>query len=558
LRELSQAHKAVELSKFVEEEITLLRSLWKTPKPDMPLTWVVERSVEKIRMEVANVLKDIVVRDTNLRLHLTFLKGFFLLGFGHFWHNFIDECSRILDAAPTAYAENELKAPWARAIQHEELKQFASCFDLRVTTKGFDFQGFTEAAQSLTLIGSVRIEEQLILGSSGSAMVWANVRQNVVHIAKHVLRFQMGERGGGVKFAILIQDKIHPQELHQTDCSNSLNWPQALGEALGLEVSVCHLNDQRDEITLALYLTTASVPLWKLKSVSMDVRRWNNDYELSITCKDDILRASLNEVHLETKLVLSDYLSVELGCGFLGLAVLPLADTMDRSPTRCSLCVKSWTHAASDSFTHRMHEIDGWQNALGLCFDVPWPASLVVTEDALQKYNQLFRLLFAFRRTHITLQRGWCDFKTEGPGTDWTMIIRSEMLFFVSQILQYFQQDVIEGLHNQLLETVEKTRDFEEIGPAHEDFLHQVMCDCFIFVPEVNTALLETAKTAILFAKLSQKVEPSTSPPTIVHKLRSNFYQTVKKVLRLLSTIDNDSPSLERLLLRLDYNKFFE
>eukprot|EP00397_Hematodinium_sp_SG-2012_P020202 GEMP01020800.1.p1 GENE.GEMP01020800.1~~GEMP01020800.1.p1 ORF type:complete len:852 (+),score=186.94 GEMP01020800.1:40-2595(+) len=584
MRELKQANRAGELSKFVDGEIATLRNLWKTPSVDMPTTWVLERSVDLIRKEVANALKDIVVSDTKLKSHLIFLKGFFLLGFGHFWHSFIDESSRMLESPPTVYSENELThGPWALATQQEDFsEEFASCFDLRVMPKGFDFQGFArDGVRSLTMIGFARIDgAHLILGrtfSAGPAMVWAHLRQNVVEIARHLLRFQIGTsdetgRDGGTRFAVLFQHRLNPQELRRAAdrSTESVSWPEALGEALGLEVSVRHVDKQLDEISLALYLTTASVPFWQLTSVTAKVPRpKKNEYELSMTCKDDTLRASLHEVHLETEIVLSDFLSIELGCGFLGISLLPLGHqhaSMHSSTTKPMvfsqedrpLQVLSWTHAGRDPFVQRMHEIDAWQNILGLSVDVPWPASQVVTDEAIQKYNQLFRLLFAFRRTHIALQRGWCDFKLHRPGTDWT-IIRSQMLFFVSQILQYFQQDVIEGLHSQLLDTVEKSRDFEEIRPAHDDFLHQVMCDCFIFVPELHVALLECVKSANYFARLSQTGEGaySKNTPAILHKLRINFHETVKKVLKLLSTLENESPSLERLLLRIDFNDYF-
>lgn len=80
----------------------------------------------------------------------------------------------------------------------------------------------------------------------------------------------------------------------------------------------------------------------------------------------------------------------------------------------------------------------------------PWPLPLVITHCCLEQYNRLFKLLLAFRHVHLELQH------VELPRMELLgCALRAQLAYFVSQVLQYFQQDVIEPAHRRLLEALD-------------------------------------------------------------------------------------------------------
>jgi len=684
----------VQVPAIVDAEIETLRNLWNAPCADMPLTWVLERSVETIRRVVANELKHVVVTDADLRTHIVFLKGFFLLGFGHFWRSFIDESDVLMREPPSPYAENELMhGPWSLAMQQfmveNKSEDYAKRFDIRLIPEGFDFEGFLKNSSRLTLIGFARIEgKYLSLGrttSGAPAMVWSHSRQNIVDILRHEVQFQLmcpkKKPGEGARLTIIFQHQRNPVALSRDSSftgGKSLGWPSVLEEAFGVEVSIRRSRNaapgepHKTDIKLEMFMRTTHVgTCWKLaaaeKSVVSEYSLDEDTFVLALTAHNGLYTASIGGdlLVVEKQLDLSEYLSMELECAYVGLANVPLnhdhalwnvkgyplpvdkalkerpnnilgtvygsgkQPKMQFSSEDLPIRILSWTHLSGGdldadmdvsprdrgpsrspeegsgtlgagmtttttttqclpSMPYANKKIDPWINLLTLCMNVPWPTSLIVTDEALLKYNQLFRLLFAFRRTQVALQKAWCLKRTKSSGTpnptgvsdaetpytattsiltkppEWT-IWRSHMLFFVSQILQYFQQDVVDGYHFELLRLVDKSDDFEDLRPAHDEFLYNVMRDCFVFVPELLEALMDSVHMAHHFAtavfwygenerKGKEKKEECLRTMRQTH---IDFQGKMKLIFQLLSGLGRDSPSLERLLLRIDFNDFF-
>mmetsp|Transcript_100676 Transcript_100676/g.323242 ORF Transcript_100676/g.323242 Transcript_100676/m.323242 type:complete len:1013 (+) Transcript_100676:190-3228(+) len=299
----------------------------------------------------------------------------------------------------------------------------------------------------------------------------------------------------------------------------------------------------------------------------------------------------------------SEVLSLDLGSAHLGLCLLPLdhRHRLARSPGDAAgaagsaagggearyssrdrpVSITSWAHDvvsgpdSEESPGRRTAEesfgLDAWFSSMELSYRVPWPLPLVITQSCMERYNRLFKLLLAFRHVHLELQGAELP---RGELLAWAL--RSELSYFVSQVLMYFQQDVIESAHRKLLRTVEASKDFDLVVCAHEEFLATVTAHCFLRSPELHDALMAALRIAALFCRLATAPVPAPPAPSSgraamrttttlgtrgaeLRRLQAEFTSTVRSVLRMMSSMHRLGmhSHLSQLLLRLDYNGYF-
>ncbi|CAD7936002.1 unnamed protein product [Amoebophrya sp. A120] len=275
------------------------------------------------------------------------------------------------------------------------------------------------------------------------------------------------------------------------------------------------------------------------------------------------------------------------------------------------LRLKSWRHRAGGTSDDMNLVIDPWHRDLSIAFDVPWPLSLIISYENLAAYNRLFRLLFAYKRALYGLSRIWLvrelnahrkNFPTstciaggvnshsaaqqQGYHHDYGTYrarnknqfelsnrsrrnhhFRHRLYFFVTQILQYFQQDVLEASFQNLVDAVEADNDFEDLQFAHQQFLSHVLADCFLLNTDqsVLKCLLSIVSISNRFVRIGNtsnqatRAAPSSAQYLLMEqrleaKLESEFDMVVQELFSLLKKLDTSS--LQSLLLRLDYNQF--
>jgi len=299
-------------------------------------------------------------------------------------------------------------------------------------------------------------------------------------------------------------------------------------------------------------------------------------------------------------------LSLDLGCAYVGFCLLPLDHrhrVIGGSPLEASgvstarevrysvrdrsVSIVSWRHRARPSPTSLTGGADvgaavgsdAWFSSIELSYSVPWPLPLVITQHCLEQYNQLFRLLLAFRHAHLELQR------VELPRerlVAWAF--RAQLSFFVSQVLLYFQQDVIEVAHQRLLRVIESSQDFDEVVAAHESFLATAASHCFLRAPDLHQALELVLRTAASFCRFKFEAAPRRSggaaafvagwneaqaarratsvaaaQNTELERMHMEFTFTVRSILQMMTSMHRQGmhTHLSQLLLRLDYNGYF-
>ena len=106
-----------------------------------------------------------------------------------------------------------------------------------------------------------------------------------------------------------------------------------------------------------------------------------------------------------------------------------------------------------------------WKN-IELDYRTVPPIDLVLTVDHFDRYNALFRFLFAAKRTQIELQQLWpWQMQTRKMALKKqtrlakVFLLRQRMQFFVNNIQFYFLADGVEPLHRLLLKKI-GTRSF--------------------------------------------------------------------------------------------------
>jgi len=272
-----------------------------------------------------------------------------------------------------------------------------------------------------------------------------------------------------------------------------------------------------------------------------------------------------------------------MGCAYVGMCLLPLeyshhvlgseppAPEVEAKYTARDrpVSIVTWAHAASPDGPSGRPEvveleqhlgIDSWVSCMELSYKAPWPLPLVITQSSLMRYNQLFKMLLAFRYVHLDLQHVQMP-RSEQLG--WAL--RAQLSYFVSQVLLYFHQDVIEASHRRLLQNVGSFKDFDLVVCAHEEFLTTCISHCFLKTPELHDALMTALRIASLFCLV---VAPSSSASACRRpgsrnaefcRLQQAFSGAVRSVLRMMNSMHRLGmhTHLAQLLLRLDYNGYF-
>jgi len=149
--------------------------------------------------------------------------------------------------------------------------------------------------------------------------------------------------------------------------------------------------------------------------------------------------------------------------------------------------------------------LDAWQG-LELRYNVEWPLHLIVTQEALRRYNRMFSFLFVLKRASSALQRAWAIMMApqyrnatrrtpDGRGSAayavlmrlWSL--RARMAFLVSNLQYFAQVEVIDAQFHTLKEHIEAATDFESVRNAHNVYLAALTAKCYLNASSVRDAV---------------------------------------------------------------------
>ena len=63
------------------------------------------------------------------------------------------------------------------------------------------------------------------------------------------------------------------------------------------------------------------------------------------------------------------------------------------------------------------------------------------------------------------------------------MLLRQHMSFLVDNLFAYLQVDVLESQWTLLVESIQRSQDFEEVRHLHDSYLRQITDQCFLNLP---------------------------------------------------------------------------
>ena len=245
----------------------------------------------------------------------------------------------------------------------------------------------------------------------------------------------------------------------------------------------------------------------------------------------------------------------------------------------------------------RVPSYDGW-DGLELEYAVPWPLGLLLTKDAMRRYNHMFQYLFRLRRATLALDDAWFSLRRKS-GSGWTTTpgsftaghgvkgggvgvggngvfercrsVRHEMAFLVNNWFTYLQVDVVEAQYRSMIERVEASEgDFSECQRAHRAFLAALTAQSFLDLPSVSNVVEVIMRLAGNLRAIVKSLpgdgfagDVSVSEETAmeIEAIGAEFARqsaalyTVLKSNRLAN--DPKAPFLRTLLLRLNFNGVF-
>jgi len=96
--------------------------------------------------------------------------------------------------------------------------------------------------------------------------------------------------------------------------------------------------------------------------------------------------AVIKEPVIKMAFKLTDFISMDNGSAFLGF-------THETTNLYNRLFLKNWAFTSA----YQANKQDPW-SGLSLDYRVEWPLHLILGQDTLEKYNELFRFLFPIKR----------------------------------------------------------------------------------------------------------------------------------------------------------------
>ena len=115
------------------------------------------------------------------------------------------------------------------------------------------------------------------------------------------------------------------------------------------------------------------------------------------------------------------------------------------------------------------------------------------------------------------------------------------MSFLVDNIYSYLQVDVLEALHNQLIEGLKSSSDFEEICKMHDNHIQQLIDQCFLNYAEVfksiNDVLYVSQKLCKFLSQMDEEqILENEDFPAKFLQIKSNFEMLSNKIFTTIAS----------------------
>eukprot|EP00750_Incisomonas_marina_P030421 INCI7499.3.p1 GENE.INCI7499.3~~INCI7499.3.p1 ORF type:complete len:369 (-),score=68.23 INCI7499.3:145-1251(-) len=157
--------------------------------------------------------------------------------------------------------------------------------------------------------------------------------------------------------------------------------------------------------------------------------------------------------------------------------------------------------AAPDLETSTLRGIEGFS----LGYQVDWPLSLIISRQALIKYQILFRHLFFCKHVEKLLCSTWQEQQVTkeldlGRAMGRSYALRQRMLHFVQNLIYYITVEVLEPRWHSLIVDVKKAATVDDVIQFHQTFLDSCLKECLLTNPDLLKILTKLMMNCVLFA----------------------------------------------------------
>lgn len=151
-------------------------------------------------------------------------------------------------------------------------------------------------------------------------------------------------------------------------------------------------------------------------------------------------------------------------------------------------------------------------NVFCLDFQVPWPASLILSPSVLTKYQILFRHLFFLRYVERSIALSWTSHQgCKELGTNIRMLLsvsyalRQRMLHFLQNMTYFVTVEVIEPRWHEFVLALRSSSTVDDVLQAHAQFLENTIAASLLTSPDLLKLLTKLVTLCLLFSEQMTK-----------------------------------------------------
>ncbi|KAM3968364.1 gamma-tubulin complex component 2 [Aphomia sociella] len=143
--------------------------------------------------------------------------------------------------------------------------------------------------------------------------------------------------------------------------------------------------------------------------------------------------------------------------------------------------------------------------------EVKWPVSLILNHKAIACYQMIFRHLFYCKHVERLLCRVWLYNKVVKRFSEARLYadafaLRQRMLSCIQHLQYYMCVEVIEPSWCQLIHSLDKVNNVDEVLERHNDFLESCLGDCMLTSPQLLKAVTTLCLVCVQFCTFIQEM----------------------------------------------------
>ncbi|XP_034825232.1 gamma-tubulin complex component 2-like isoform X2 [Maniola hyperantus] len=204
--------------------------------------------------------------------------------------------------------------------------------------------------------------------------------------------------------------------------------------------------------------------------------------------------------------------------------------------------------------------------------EVKWPVSLILNHKAIACYQMIFRHLFFCKHVERLLCRVWLYNKVVKRFSEARLYadafaLRQRMLSCVQHLQYYMCVEVIEPSWCQLIQSLDKVNNVDEVLERHNDFLESCLGDCMLTSPQLLKAVTTLCLVCVQFCTFIQtegccggaSSGSADSFSQSVSRYGLRFTAALLSVLAIIDQMarDNNTNKLLNISARLNFNTYY-